>query len=45
VSETATTGFSSDRPLSAKADDKLNRATFAERVAASFADFPRARAL
>ncbi|MCP9798310.1 AAA family ATPase [Cyanobium sp. Lug-B] len=37
--------FSSDRPLSRKADDKLNRAPFAERVAAVLRGLPKGTGL
>lgn len=37
--------FSNDRPLSSKSDDKLNRATFAERVAEVLRGLPKGAAL
>lgn len=41
VTTTSTPDFSNDRPLSNKADDKLNRAPFAERVAGVLCRLPK----
>lgn len=42
---TSTPEFSNDRPLSSKADDKLNRAPFAERIAGVLRGLPNGTAL
>lgn len=45
MTTTPTPAFSSDHPLSSKADDKLNRAPFAERVAAVLRGLPKGAGL
>jgi predicted KAP-like P-loop ATPase len=45
MTATPTLEFSSDRPLSSKSDDKLNRAPFAERVAGVLRELPKGASL
>ncbi len=45
LSDTSTHGFSNDRPLLSKVDDKLNRAAFAERVADVLSTIPKGAGL
>jgi hypothetical protein len=45
MTTTPTPAFSNDHPLSSKADDKLNRAPFAERVAAVLRGLPKGAGL